>query len=111
ALPPWPPGAAAGANAAPATAGRLSGSPVTFAAQGTAGAATQIALNGGTGQVATVGTAVATPPSVIVRDQFGNPVTGVAVTFATTGDNGTVDPATAVTTNASGVAAANSWTL
>src|SRR5207253_582284 len=58
-----------------------------------------------------VGTAVATPPSVIVRDQFANPVPGVAVTFATAGDNGTVDPATAVTTNANGVAAANSWTL
>src|SRR5207248_7893656 len=40
-----------------------------------------------------------------------NPVAGVAVTFATTGDNGTVDPPTAVTTTASGVAAANSWTL
>src|SRR5205807_120784 len=53
----------------------------------------------------------ATPPSVIVRDQFANPVPGVAVTFATAGDNGTVDPATAVTTNANGVAAANSWTL
>src|SRR5207253_2659275 len=76
-----------------------------------AAAASQIALNAGNGQSATVGTAVATPPSVIVRDQFANPVPGVAVTFATAGDNGTVDPATAVTTNANGVAAANSWTL
>src|SRR4029077_6820798 len=99
-------GTAAGANTATATARSLSGSPVPFAAPGAAGAATQIALNGGTGQVATVGTAVATPPSVIVRDQFGNPVTGVAVTFAATGDNGTVDPATAVTTHASGVGGA-----
>src|SRR5205823_3104819 len=60
---------------------------------------------------ATVGTAVATPPSVIVRDQFANPVPGVAVTFATSGDNGTVDPATPVATGANGIAAANSWTL
>src|SRR5207245_4530993 len=47
----------------------------------------------------------------IVRDQFANPVAGVAVTFATSGDNGTVDPATAVATGVNGIAAANSWTL
>src|SRR5205823_4718624 len=94
-----------------ATSTGLTGSPVTFLATGAAGPATQMALNAGDNQAATVGTAVATPPSVIVRDQFANAVPGVAVTFATTGDNGTVDPATAVTTNASGVAAANSWTL
>src|SRR5207244_12433439 len=47
-------------------------------------------------------TAVATPPSVIVRDQFANPVAGVAATFATSGDNGTVDPATPVATGANG---------
>src|SRR6266480_5391007 len=98
-------------NSLTATSDGLTGNPVTFAAMGTAGAATQIALNAGNAQAATVGTAVATPPSVIVRDQFANPVPGVAVTFATSGDNGTVDPATAVTTNANGVAAANSWTL
>src|SRR5213076_1632653 len=31
--------------------------------------------------------------------------------FATSGDNGTVDPATPVATGANGIAAANSWTL
>src|SRR5439155_1306293 len=77
----------------------------------TPAAAASIALSAGNNQTATVGTAVATPPSVIVRDQFANPVPGVAVTFATAGDNGTVDPAAPVTTNASGVAAVNSWTL
>src|SRR3989442_1585812 len=49
--------------------------------------------------------------SDLVRDQFANPVAGVAVTFATSGDNGTVDPATPVATGANGIAAANSWTL
>src|SRR5439155_442118 len=87
------------------------GNAVTFGAIGTAGAATQIAHNAGNDQAATVGTAVATPPSVIVRDQFANPVPGVAVSFATSGDNGTVDPATPVATGANGIAAANSWTL
>ena len=40
---------------------------------GTAGAATQMAVNAGDGQSATVGTAVTTPPSVIVRDASGEP--------------------------------------
>src|ERR1051325_1946459 len=111
ALTSWTLGTTAGANTLTASSNGLAGSPVTFTAQGAAGPATQIALNAGNGQAAPVGTAVATPPAVIVRDQFANPVAGVAVTFATSGDNGTVDPATAVTTGANGIAAANSWTL
>src|SRR5881396_1300308 len=107
----WTLGSAPGTNTLTATASGLSGSPVTFTATGTAGSATQIAINGGNGQIATVGTAVATPPSVIVRDQFNNPVSGVAVTFAVASGNGTVDPTTAVTTNGSGIAAVTSWTL
>ncbi len=55
---------------------------MTFTATGTAGAPTQIALNAGNGQSATVNTAVATAPSVIVRDAFNNPVQSVSVTFA-----------------------------
>ncbi len=107
----WTLGTAPGTNTLTATASGLSGSPVTFTATGTTGAATQIAINGGNGQIATVGTAVATPPSVIVRDQFNNPVAGVAVTFAVASGDGTVDPTTAVTTNGSGIAAVTSWTL
>src|SRR2546422_6848144 len=38
--------------------------------------------NAGDGQSATTGTAVASPPSVIVRDASNNPVQGVGVTFA-----------------------------
>ena len=62
-------------------------------------------------QSAPAGTAVASPPAVIVRDGAGNPMAGVAVTFAVTSGGGTVNPATAVTTNASGIAAVTSWTL
>src|SRR5207244_826228 len=76
-----------------------------------AAAATSIAPSAGSSQTGTAGTPVQTPPAVIVRDQFANPVAGVAVTFATSGDNGTVDPATPVATGANGIAAANSWTL
>src|SRR2546430_9570101 len=82
ALTSWTLGTAAGGNSLTATATGLTGSPVTFTATGAPGAATQMALNAGNNQAATVGTAVATPPSVIVRDQFANPVPGVAGTVA-----------------------------
>ena len=70
-----------------------------------------IAASGPISQSAPAGTAVASPPAVIVRDGAGNPMAGVAVTFAVTSGGGTVNPATAVTTNASGIAAVTSWTL
>src|SRR5947199_1883069 len=50
-------------------------------------------------------------PSVIVRDASGNPVSGVAVTFAASPGSGTVTPTTPVTTGTDGIAAATSWTL
>ena len=77
----------------------------------TAGAAVSLAINAGNNQSATVGTAVTTAPSVIVRDASNNPVAGVEVTFAVATGGGTVDPATAVTTGADGIAAVTSWTL
>ncbi|HEU5260303.1 MAG TPA: hypothetical protein VFU41_02645, partial [Gemmatimonadales bacterium] len=107
----WTLGTTAGTNTLTATSSGFSGSPVTFTATGTAGAASTMAINAGNDQSANVGTAVAIPPSVRVTDQFGNPVAGVAVTFAVASGGGAVDPTTAVTTNGSGIAAATSWTL
>ncbi|TMC49599.1 MAG: hypothetical protein E6J20_17850, partial [Chloroflexi bacterium] len=107
----WTLGTTAGPNTLTATATGLTGSPVTFTATGTAGAATQVAVNAGNGQSATVGTAVAVNPSVIVRDTHGNPVGGVAVTFAVASGGGTVTPTTAVTTGTNGIATVTSWTL
>src|SRR5213078_3790449 len=75
-----------------------------------AGAAASIAANGG-GTSAPAGTAVTPPPSVIVKDASGNPVPGVAVTFATAAGSGTVTPTTPVPTGSDGIAAATSWTL
>src|SRR5205807_1659113 len=75
-----------------------------------AGAAASMAPNGG-GTSAPAGTAVTPPPSVIVRDASGNPVSGVAVTFAASPGSGTVTPTTPVTTGTDGIAAATSWTL
>ncbi|MBI1967348.1 MAG: Ig-like domain-containing protein, partial [Gemmatimonadetes bacterium] len=104
-------GTTAGTQTATATVSGLTGSPVSFTATATAGAAQTIAINAGDGQSATVNTAVAIPPSVIVTDAFGNPVSGVSVTFAVASGGGTVDPTTAILTNASGIAQVTSWTL
>src|SRR5205807_670830 len=106
----WTLSATAGANGRTARRGWLAGSAVTFTATGTAGAAATIAANSGTSQSATVGTAVSAPPSVIVKDANGNPVVGVAVTFAVAPGNGTITGGSQ-TTNTSGVATVGSWTL
>ena len=74
-------------------------------------AATTIAVNDGDNQSAFLNTAVSTPPAVIVTDANANPVSGVDVTFTVASGGATVDPVTAVTTDANGIAAVNSWTL
>src|SRR5207249_7227857 len=73
-----------------------------------AGAAASIAANGG-GTSAPAGTAVTPPPSVIVKDGSGNPVSGVAVTFAVA-TGGSVTGANQ-TTGTDGIATVGSWTL
>jgi adhesin/invasin len=69
-----------------------------------------IAVNLGNNQTAAVGTAVATDPSVIVRDASLNPVPGVTVTFVVASGGGSVTAGVA-TTNPSGIATVGSWTL
>src|SRR5207249_11467140 len=79
---------------------------------------TQIAVNAGNNQSATVSTSVATPPSVLVRDAYNNVVSGTTVTFTVTAGSGLIDkgaglvagPLT-VNTNASGIAALTAWRL
>ncbi len=106
----WTLGTAAGPNTLTATSGTLSGSPVTFTATGIAGAAAVIVSNAGDGQSAQVGTAVAIPPQVLVTDAFGNPKSGVSVTFVVaSGGGGVTGPTTS--TSASGLASVGSWTL
>ncbi len=106
----WTLGTAIGPNSLTATATGLTGSPVNFAATATAAPPANVAINAGNGQSATVGTAVATAPSVAITDQFGNPVSGVSVTFAVTGGGGSLTAATPVT-DAGGIATVGSWTL
>ncbi len=74
------------------------------------GAATAIAPAGGEGQMAGVGSSVPQPPSVLATDVFGNPVSGVAVTFAVASGGGTVAGA-GQTTGSDGIAAVESWTV
>jgi adhesin/invasin len=105
----WTLGTTPGANTLSATSGSLSGSPVTFHATGTVGSATTIALSAGDGQPATVGTRVATDPTVLVTDAHGNPVQGASVTFAVVSGGGSTTAASA-TTDASGIATVG-WTL
>jgi adhesin/invasin len=100
----WTLGTAAGVsnNTLRATAAApIAGTFVTFTASATAGNPTSVAIVQGNGQTATTGTNVATAPTVVVRDQFTNPVSGRTINFTTTG--GSVGSA-APTTNASGQA-------
>ncbi|HEU4647519.1 MAG TPA: Ig-like domain repeat protein [Gemmatimonadales bacterium] len=78
-----------------------------------AGAAASIAANSAKSQPAFIGTAVAEPPSVIVKDANGNPVAGVAVTFTVASGGGSINPASpaTITTGSNGTAALTSWTL
>ena len=94
-----------------ATSGALAGSPVTFLVVASAGAATTMIKDSGDGQTAVAGAAVAVAPAVLVKDAFGNPVAGVAVTFAVVSGGGAVLPVTPVLTNAAGVASVASWHL
>jgi plastocyanin len=96
---------AAGNVTATATVSSASGSPVTFSATATAGAATQVAASGGNNQTGTVGAALAAPFQVTVKDQFGNAVAGTNVTWAVTAGDGTIAPA-ASTSSVSGAVTA-----
>jgi hypothetical protein len=75
----------------------------------TAAAASTIFAVAGDNQTATAGSAVAVPPAVRVTDQYGNPVSGVSVTFLP--QNGGSVTGTPQTTDVSGTAAVGSWTL
>lgn len=103
-------GALLGAQAFEASAAGLTGSPVAFSAVALAGAVSQILAIAGDGQLAVVGAALASLPSVRVRDAAGNPVAGVSVAFAVASGGGNVTGATPVT-DANGVATVGGWTL
>lgn len=104
----WILGTTPGNNSLTATSPAIPGASATF--QAIVPIASNIAGFAGNNQTARISTAVATPPSVIVTDATGIPVSGISVTFAVTGGGGTVSGAVA-TTNAQGVATVGSWIL
>ena len=71
-----------------------------------------IAVTAGNNQSATVGSGFGTALQVKFSDSFGNPVSGVSVTFAapTIGASGTFNGTATVTSNASGIATAPAFT-
>ncbi len=105
---PWTLGTTAGENTVTASAQGLT--PVTFTATGTADTPTSIAANSSDSQSGVVGAAVGTPPSVLLQDQYGNPVPQASVTFQVTGGGGSLSGDSA-TTNTSGIATVGAWTL
>ncbi len=54
----------------------------------TAGVASTVVVQGGSGQSATVGTSFSQPLSVSVADSFGDPISGAGVVFQIVADNG-----------------------
>jgi len=93
-------GAAIGPNVFQAARTGLAGTPIVFNATGTPGAAAQLAFVSLVSPV-TVSTAV-TPFDVTVRDAFGNPIDGAAVTLSA--DPGAALTGTTTRNSAGGVA-------
>jgi adhesin/invasin len=104
----WILGPTPGTNTLTATATGLT--PVTFTATATGGTAISMQPVSLVTQTGTAGQAAGSPPSVVVRDALGNPVSGVSVTFAVTAGSGVLQGATQ-TTNANGIATVTSWTF
>jgi plastocyanin len=99
----WTLGQLAGGQSATATLAGATGSPVTFAATAAAGSATQLSPASGDNQSGSPSAILASPLTVKAGDQFGNGVSGVAVTWQVTGGTGSVSPLNA-TSGATGLA-------
>ena len=96
----WTLGTLAGTQAAQATLNGATGSPVTFSATASSGAAMTLSKAGGDNQTGELNTALAVPLQAKAVDQFGNGVPGVDVNWAAVG--GAVSSGT-VPTNGSGI--------
>jgi hypothetical protein len=95
----WTLGSTGGSNAVRVTAGSLA--PVEF--QATVLVPTSLTVVSGNNQSGVAGTALADALVVKIADQYGNPLVGVAVSFAITAGSGTLSAPSALT-NSSGQA-------
>ncbi|HWH04777.1 MAG TPA: leishmanolysin-related zinc metalloendopeptidase [Gemmatimonadales bacterium] len=103
----WKLGATVGAQTLSANRSPVPG--VTFTATANApGTPTQMVAHSVQSQPGLDTFAVNFPPSVVVKDAAGLPVSGVSVTFAITAGSGSLTSATP-TTDANGVATVGSW--
>jgi plastocyanin len=98
----WTLGHAAGTQAATASLGGASGSPVTFHATATPGPATNLVKLAGDGQTGIISGSFPTQVKVAVTDQFANPILGATVHFVGTGGITAINPV--VLTDANGQA-------
>ncbi|MGK2960613.1 MAG: hypothetical protein ACSLFK_00555 [Gemmatimonadaceae bacterium] len=64
----------------------------------------------GDDEVGEPGRAIRIPPALLVVDTYGNPISGVPVTFTISGGGGTL-AGSSPTTGSDGIAAVGSWTL
>lgn len=84
--------------------------PLNFPETSVAGPAASVTVTGGNNQAAPAGTTLPQALTVVVADQYGNPVSGASVTFSDGGAGGTFNNPNPATTNSSGVAT-QSYTL
>ena len=102
----WTLGTVAGARSISASVSNVS--PVTFTATANPGPAAQLDKVAGDNQTGAPNAALPNPLTVRVRDSFGNPIAGAAVTFTVAG-GGSVSPASG-STGATGQLS-TTWTL
>lgn len=108
----WVLGSAAGEQslAARVEAGGVTNNPVVFTATATTPTGSEMVATGGDDQQATVGQLVPVAPTVMVRDDAGDGVAGVVVTFAIASGGGGVVGSRQVT-DADGMATVGGWFL
>jgi len=87
-----------------------SAKPVAFGAAATAGAPDSVRAGSATLQSGHRGEPVDEPPTVVVVDRYGNPVSGVAVSWHVETGNGELSPAEGTVTDAAGRSSVT-WTL
>ena len=85
---------------------------ISFSMTNVAGAAHTLTATSGSGQSAMVGAAFANPLVATVTDQYGNPVSGVTVTFTPPGSgaSGTFTTSATAVTGSNGQATSNTYT-
>ncbi len=104
----WKLGTVAGLNSVTVTVGSLP--PLVISVNGKAGPTASVAFVSGDNQFGLAGTEVPVSPVARVRDQFGNGVSGVPVTFTIALGDGTVPPGPVIS-DVAGNAAAPVWKL